>query len=101
MEHFQCCLLVKLVCLKAETIVPAFANLLGSAVVIVGFTNLSLVAVDLGPLLVLHLNSTKHESVLVLLANLSLNVRYSLPSEVSISLRIIKSLLLTLIVDFG
>ena len=53
MVYFQYFLLLKTVCLKAETIVPAVANLLGSVVVIVVFRNLSLMVVDLEPLLFL------------------------------------------------
>ena len=54
MAYFQCSLLLKTVYLKAETIVPAVANLLSRAVVIVAFRNLRLVDVDFGILLFLY-----------------------------------------------
>ena len=62
MVYFQYFLLVKMVCLKAETIVLAVANLLGSIVVIVVFRNLTLMVVNLEPLLFLRYHSTKYQS---------------------------------------
>ena len=83
MAYFQYVLLLKTVCLKADTIVPAVAYLLGSVVVILVFRNLSLMVVDLEPLLVLHEHSTKDQYKLGLLASLSLKVSDSPPSQTS------------------
>ena len=48
MAYFQCSFVLKTVYLKADTIAPAVANLLGMAVVIVAFRNPSLVDINLG-----------------------------------------------------
>ena len=83
MAYFKYFLLLKTVYLKAEAIVPAVANFLCLVVVIVAFRNLSLVVVDLKPLLVLRQHSTQDQSKFGLLASLSLKVSDLLPSEAS------------------